>query len=50
MVMYPTRYHRPASLEEALKLHADHEDASYLSGGHTLLPALKQRLARPSEN
>ncbi len=49
MVMYPTRYHRPASLEEALKLHADNEEASYLSGGHTLIPALKQRLARPSD-
>jgi carbon-monoxide dehydrogenase medium subunit len=49
MVMYPAHYHRPKSLEEALKLHAGHEDASYLSGGHTLIPALKQRLARPSD-
>jgi aerobic carbon-monoxide dehydrogenase medium subunit len=49
MVMYPTRYHRPKSLEEALKIHSDNEEASYLSGGHTLLPALKQRLARPSD-
>jgi carbon-monoxide dehydrogenase medium subunit len=49
MVMYPTHYHRPKSLEEALKIHADNEEASYLSGGHTLIPALKQRLARPSD-
>jgi carbon-monoxide dehydrogenase medium subunit len=49
MAMYPTRYHRPKSLEEALKLRADHDEASYLSGGHTLIPALKQRLARPSD-
>jgi aerobic carbon-monoxide dehydrogenase medium subunit len=49
MVMYPTRYHRPKSLDEALALHSGNEDASYLSGGHTLLPALKQRLARPSD-
>jgi carbon-monoxide dehydrogenase medium subunit len=49
MVMYPTRYHRPSSLEEAVKLRADNEEASYLSGGHTLIPALKQRLARPSD-
>jgi carbon-monoxide dehydrogenase medium subunit len=49
MVMYPTRYHRPQSLEEASKLRTDREDASYLAGGHTLLPALKQRLARPSD-
>jgi carbon-monoxide dehydrogenase medium subunit len=49
MVMYPTRFHRPKSLEEALKLHADNEEASYLSGGHSLIPVLKQRLARPSD-
>ena len=49
MVMYPTHYHRPKSLEEALRLRADNEEASYLSGGHTLIPALKQRLARPSD-
>ena len=30
-------------------LHADAEDGSYLSGGHTLLPAMKQRLAHPSD-
>jgi len=49
MVMYPARYHRPRTLEDALRLHADSEEASYLSGGHTLLPAMKQRLAHPSD-
>src|SRR5277367_2262619 len=49
MVMYPTRYHRPADLEAARGLYAACEDATYLAGGHTLLPTLKQRLARPSD-
>ncbi len=49
MVMYPTRFHRPADLSEALGLFTSSEDATYLAGGHTLLPTLKQRLARPSD-
>jgi carbon-monoxide dehydrogenase medium subunit len=49
MVMYPVRFHRPSDLQHALRLHSEAEDATYLSGGHTLLPALKQRLARPSD-
>jgi carbon-monoxide dehydrogenase medium subunit len=49
MVMYPTRYCCPKDIDDALRLHAEAEDASYLSGGHTLLPTLKQRLARPSD-
>jgi aerobic carbon-monoxide dehydrogenase medium subunit len=49
MVMYPTRYHRPADLDEARSLFTGSEDATYLAGGHTLLPTMKQRLARPSD-
>jgi carbon-monoxide dehydrogenase medium subunit len=49
MVMYPVRYRRPETLDGALRFHAEAEDAAYLSGGHTLLPTLKQRLARPSD-
>jgi carbon-monoxide dehydrogenase medium subunit len=49
MVMYPTRYHRPADLKEALGIFTDCEDATYLAGGHTLLPTMKQRLAHPSD-
>jgi carbon-monoxide dehydrogenase medium subunit len=49
MVMYPTRYHRPIDIKDAAKLFAEAEDASFLSGGHTLLPTMKQRLARPSD-
>lgn len=47
--MYPTKYRRPKSLAEARSLFADCENASFLSGGHTLLPALKLRLASPSD-
>jgi carbon-monoxide dehydrogenase medium subunit len=49
MAMYPTRYHRPADLDHAVQLFTASEDATYLAGGHTLLPTLKQRLARPSD-
>lgn len=41
-------YERPASLDEALALLAEHgEDASVLAGGHSLLPVMKLRLAAP---
>ncbi len=49
MVMYPTKYHRPSDLDGAAALFTGSEDAAYLAGGHTLLPTLKQRLARPSD-
>jgi len=47
--MYPTIYRRPKTLAEAKRIFADAESASFLSGGHTLLPALKLRLASPSD-
>jgi carbon-monoxide dehydrogenase medium subunit len=41
-------YLRPSSLEETLALLAKHgEDAKLLAGGHSLLPAMKLRLAQP---
>jgi carbon-monoxide dehydrogenase medium subunit len=45
--MWPSafEYHRPASLDEALQLLAANEDAKILAGGHSLLPAMKLRLA-----
>src|SRR3546814_7224750 len=46
--MYETTYHRPTTLAEAAALFAAADDAAYLSGGHTLLPTLKGRLAAPS--
>ncbi|MFL5336847.1 MAG: FAD binding domain-containing protein [Geminicoccaceae bacterium] len=47
--MYNFNYHRPSSVADATALHASHEDAKLLAGGHTYLPTLKQRLAQPSD-
>lgn len=47
--MYQFAYRRPASLAEAKSFFADAADAAFISGGHTLLPTLKQRLAAPSD-
>ncbi|MDH3194841.1 MAG: FAD binding domain-containing protein, partial [Hyphomicrobiales bacterium] len=47
--MYQTNYHRPSSLAEAASLFSGADDAAYLSGGHTLIPTMKQRLAAPSD-
>ena len=47
--MYPVRYHRPKDLAEAAAIFAASEDAAYLSGGHTLLPTMKQHLAAPTD-
>jgi carbon-monoxide dehydrogenase medium subunit len=41
-------YHRPASLDEALALLAEHEGAKPLAGGQSLIPAMNFRLATPS--
>jgi carbon-monoxide dehydrogenase medium subunit len=41
-------YHRPESIDAAVKLLADlGEDARPLAGGHSLIPAMKLRLAQP---
>ncbi|MEE9235837.1 MAG: xanthine dehydrogenase family protein subunit M [Candidatus Acidoferrales bacterium] len=42
-------YHAPRSLDEALKLLAQHgPEAKLLAGGHSLLPMMKLRLAAPA--
>lgn len=46
--MYELIYLRPGSLAEALALLQAHPEARPLSGGMTLVPTLKQRLAAPS--
>jgi len=46
--MYETRYIRPATLADAVAFLGEHADARPLSGGMTLIPTLKQRLAAPS--
>ena len=47
--MYETIYHRASSVDEALALFGKGTDAKFLSGGQTLLPVMKQRLAAPSD-
>ena len=48
MIPAPFDYARPATLDEALALLARHgDDAKVLAGGHSLLPAMKLRLAQP---
>lgn len=46
--MYSVNYHRAASVEEAARLLGSGE-AKLLSGGMTLIPAMKTRLAAPSD-
>jgi carbon-monoxide dehydrogenase medium subunit len=46
--MYSVTYHRASSVAEAVKL-AKNGDAKFLSGGMTLIPAMKTRLAAPSD-
>ena len=41
-------YHRPKSIAEAVALLSDlGEDARPLAGGHSLIPMMKLRLAKP---
>lgn len=47
--MYNFTYHRPATLADAVSLLGSMEDGKALSGGQTLLPTLKQRLASPAD-
>ena len=47
--MYETHYHRASSIDDAAALFAKGTDAKYLSGGQTLIPVMKQRLAQPSD-
>jgi 2-furoyl-CoA dehydrogenase FAD binding subunit len=41
-------YERPDTVEEAVALLREHEDAKVLAGGQSLVPMLNMRLARPS--
>ncbi|MCZ6673629.1 MAG: xanthine dehydrogenase family protein subunit M [Verrucomicrobia bacterium] len=49
--MYTTEfeYVRAATLDEAISLLKEDKDAKLLAGGHSLLPAMKFRLARPGK-
>ena len=47
--MYRFNYHKPDGMDAAQQLMADAEDGVYLSGGMTLIPTLKARLASPTD-
>jgi carbon-monoxide dehydrogenase medium subunit len=47
--MYSFAYHRPSSATEAEALAAKAGEARFLAGGMTLLPAMKLRLAQPTD-
>lgn len=40
-------YFRPATLAEAISILSQNKDAKLLAGGHSLIPAMKMRLATP---
>ena len=42
-------YHRPSKVADAVKLMKKAKDGKFLSGGHTLLPTMKQGLAAPTD-
>ena len=47
--MYPTKYHKPASIAEAVAALSSGEDAMLLAGGQTLIGTMKNHLAAPSD-
>ena len=47
--MYRFNYHKPNDMDGAQQAMADAEDGVYLSGGMTLIPTLKARLASPTD-
>jgi carbon-monoxide dehydrogenase medium subunit len=48
MIPAPFEYEVAESVEHAAKLLGSNEDAKLLAGGHSLLPAMRLRIARPS--
>ncbi len=47
--MYPFNYHKPSNIAEAVALFHGADDPMYLSGGMTLIPTMKLRLAAPTD-
>ena len=45
--MNPITFHRPLTLREASDLFKQLDNATFMSGGHTLLPSIKQGFAAP---
>ena len=46
--MYSFTYHRPGSARQAANLLVKNPEAKLLAGGHSLIPVMKLRLAKPS--
>lgn len=46
--MYAFTYHRPTTIRQAANLLAKDPEAKLLAGGHSLLPVMKLRLAKPT--
>lgn len=47
--MYPTKYHKAATLDDAVKAIGAAEEGKFLAGGQTLLATMKQHLAAPTD-
>src|SRR6516162_1489645 len=47
--MYAFTFNRPQTVRQAANLLAKDEEAKILAGGHSLLPTMKLRLAKPSQ-
>jgi carbon-monoxide dehydrogenase medium subunit len=48
MIPAPFDYVRAGSVDEAVSMLGSHEDAKLLAGGHSLLPAMRLRIAQPA--
>jgi len=48
MIPAPFEYQRVESVDDAIKVLTDNADAKILAGGHSLLPLMRLRLARPA--
>lgn len=48
--MFPAtfEYYAPGTVKEAIALLSQHKDAKVIAGGHSLIPAMKLRLAQPT--
>ena len=47
--MYGFTYHRPTTVRQAASLLAKYYEAKLLAGGHSLIPVMKLRLAKPPD-
>jgi carbon-monoxide dehydrogenase medium subunit len=48
MIPAPFEYERVATVEDAIQVLSEHRDSKIIAGGHSLLPLMRLRLARPA--